>query len=192
MTLGASQGGLPPDGCVETDDAVLVDSARAIDGFHDPKRGAMCGWTWPVRALQRRARTVRRRAATGPRARRAPPHAHCRKRSTRSATASSGSGSGPWSTCGATTGSGRMSTWLTACISAARKSTCWPARTPAWPLPLEQHAAGQRNRADPGHARRRRAGGLAVDGSSSNDAADLMGEARQALLLQRVHGGRTR
>ena len=31
--------------------------------------------------------------------------------------------------------------------------------------------------------------GLAVDGSSSNDGGQLLAEARQALLLQRVAGG---
>lgn len=36
MTLGQSAGGLPPDDCVEEDDAVLADYARVLDQYHDP------------------------------------------------------------------------------------------------------------------------------------------------------------
>ncbi len=36
MTLGASKGGLPPDDCTEPDARVLEDSRRAVEQFHDP------------------------------------------------------------------------------------------------------------------------------------------------------------
>ena len=41
MSLGESAGGLPPDSVVETEDAILADCARVIDTFHDPSPGAM-------------------------------------------------------------------------------------------------------------------------------------------------------
>jgi len=41
MSLGESQGGLPPDSVVETEDAILADCARVIDAYHDPAPGAM-------------------------------------------------------------------------------------------------------------------------------------------------------
>ena len=41
MSLGESQGGLPPDRAVEREDAILSDSARVIDTFHDAQRFAM-------------------------------------------------------------------------------------------------------------------------------------------------------
>ncbi|MFO1059344.1 MAG: 8-oxoguanine deaminase [Dongiaceae bacterium] len=41
MSLGQSKGGLPPDECVEAEDAILEDSARVIERYHDPKPGAM-------------------------------------------------------------------------------------------------------------------------------------------------------
>jgi 8-oxoguanine deaminase len=41
MTLGNSRGGLPPDECTEDEAAVLADSARAIEQFHDPRPMAM-------------------------------------------------------------------------------------------------------------------------------------------------------
>lgn len=40
MSLGESQGGLPPDSVVETDDMILKDSQRLIETYHDPKPGS--------------------------------------------------------------------------------------------------------------------------------------------------------
>jgi 8-oxoguanine deaminase len=41
MSLGESKGGLPPDSVVDTEDAILADSQRLIQRYHDPKPGAM-------------------------------------------------------------------------------------------------------------------------------------------------------
>jgi len=41
MSVGESEGGLPPDSVVEAEDAILADSRRAIEDFHDPEPGAM-------------------------------------------------------------------------------------------------------------------------------------------------------
>ncbi len=41
MTLGRSQGGLPPDHVVQTQDEILKDSQRVIEKYHDNKRFAM-------------------------------------------------------------------------------------------------------------------------------------------------------
>lgn len=41
MSLGESQGGLPPDSVVDTEDHILRDSQRLIEAYHDPKPGAM-------------------------------------------------------------------------------------------------------------------------------------------------------
>ena len=41
MSLGESKGGLPPDSVVDTEDAILKDSQRLIEKYHNPKRGAM-------------------------------------------------------------------------------------------------------------------------------------------------------
>lgn len=41
MSLGESKGGLPPDDCVEDEDAILKDSQRVIEQYHDPKPGSM-------------------------------------------------------------------------------------------------------------------------------------------------------
>ncbi len=41
MSLGESSGGLPPDSVVEEEDAILEDSLRLIQEYHDPGPGAM-------------------------------------------------------------------------------------------------------------------------------------------------------
>ncbi|MEM9245606.1 MAG: amidohydrolase family protein, partial [Cyanobacteria bacterium P01_F01_bin.153] len=41
MSLGESQGGLPPDDCVEDEADILADSVRVIDRYHDDSPGAM-------------------------------------------------------------------------------------------------------------------------------------------------------
>jgi cytosine/adenosine deaminase-related metal-dependent hydrolase len=41
MSLGESDGGLPPDSVVETEDAILADTQRLIDTYHDPNAGSM-------------------------------------------------------------------------------------------------------------------------------------------------------
>lgn len=42
MSLGESKGGLPPDDCVEDEDAILRDSERVIAEHHDSNPGSMC------------------------------------------------------------------------------------------------------------------------------------------------------
>ncbi|HEX9098321.1 MAG TPA: 8-oxoguanine deaminase [Candidatus Dormibacteraeota bacterium] len=42
MSLGESKGGLPPDSVVEDEDAILADTEAMIKRFHDPKPGSMC------------------------------------------------------------------------------------------------------------------------------------------------------
>jgi cytosine/adenosine deaminase-related metal-dependent hydrolase len=41
MSLGQSQGGLPPDDCVEDESTILSDSVRVIERYHDASPGSM-------------------------------------------------------------------------------------------------------------------------------------------------------
>lgn len=42
MSLGESEGGLPPDGVVQDEDTILADSQRVIEELHDPGPLSMC------------------------------------------------------------------------------------------------------------------------------------------------------
>jgi len=41
MSLGESQGGLPPDSVTDSEDKILADSERVIERYHDAKTGSM-------------------------------------------------------------------------------------------------------------------------------------------------------
>ena len=41
MSLGQSQGGLPPDSVVDSEEDILKDSQRLIEAYHDPQPGSM-------------------------------------------------------------------------------------------------------------------------------------------------------
>ena len=41
MSVGESAGGLPPDSLVENEDAILIDTQRLIERYHDARHGAM-------------------------------------------------------------------------------------------------------------------------------------------------------
>ncbi len=53
MSVGASQGGLPPDGLVESEDAILRDTQRLIETYHDA--GTARWSTSPSRPARRSA-----------------------------------------------------------------------------------------------------------------------------------------
>ena len=42
MSLGESKGGLPPDSVVEDEDTILAHTESMIERYHDPKPGSMC------------------------------------------------------------------------------------------------------------------------------------------------------
>ncbi|WP_428239620.1 8-oxoguanine deaminase [Gynuella sp.] len=41
MSLGESQGGLPPDSVIQTEADIIADSERLLKSYHDPKEGSM-------------------------------------------------------------------------------------------------------------------------------------------------------
>ena len=81
MDLGRSDGGLPPDEVVEDRDAILAACEAAIDRYHDPSPDAMLRIALaPCSPFSRHPGADARVGRAGPRARRAPAHAHGRDR----------------------------------------------------------------------------------------------------------------
>ena len=188
MSLGRSKGGLPPDACVENEDDILADSERVVDAYHDPSPYAMtrvvlapCSpFSVSPDLMRQSARLARRKGV----------HLHTHLAETLDEEAF----------CVQTFG--RRPVELAEDLGWVGPDV-WHAHM-VHPSPDEigrlgttrtgmAHCPSSNMRLASGVApvgAMQRAGarvGLAVDGSASNDASHLLAEARQMLLLQRVH-----
>ncbi len=190
MSVGRSQGGLPPDDLVEDEAAILRDMQRLVEDFHDPRPGSMVQVALApcspfsvsqdlMRESARLARSLGVRLHTHL-AENGNDVAYSRERfgCTPAEYAESLGWVGPdvWHAhCVQLDDAGiarfaATGTGIAHCPCSNMRLASGIAPTPAW------RAAGVPV-------------GLGVDGSASNDGAHLLGEARQALLLARVGHG---
>ena len=189
MSVGEAQGGLPPDSLVEDEAAILRDSQRVIETYHDASRYAMlrvvlapCSPFSVSPELMRQSAQMARTYGV---------HLHTHLAETRDEAAY----------CAATFGRTPVELaedlgWMGADVWHAHmvhpnadeiarlgRSRTGIAHCPTSNMRLASGIAplGQLRQAG---ARV----GLGVDGSASNDGSHMLAEARQALLLQRVQG----
>ena len=190
MSLGRSQGGLPPDEVVEREDAILADMERVVARFHDPARLSMLRIGIAPCSPFSVTRELMRDAAGFARARGLRLHTHLaendkdvafsreRFRCTPAEYAEELGWVGP-------------DVWHAHCVKLDAPGIALFARTGTGVA----HCPCSNMRLASGIApipAMRRAGvpvGLGVDGSASNDAGHLLGEARQAMLRARVGHG---
>lgn len=189
MSLGESDGGLPPDRLVERESAILEDCARAVERYHDRQRFAMtrivlapCSPFSVSLELMRESAEMARRYGV---------HLHTHLAETRDeeryclerfgcrpielAERCDWAGEDVWYAHGVHLDRdeiariGARKTGVAHCPSSNMRLASGIAPVAAL------RAAGARV-------------GLGVDGSASNDASHLLAEARQAMLLARVAG----
>ncbi|MGA3017301.1 MAG: 8-oxoguanine deaminase [Bryobacteraceae bacterium] len=190
MSVGVSQGGLPPDSVVQREELILKDCERLIGEYHDPRPGAMLRVALaPCSPFSVSPQLMR---ASGEMARRHGVRLHTHLAETRDEEAYclSRFGKRPldlledagW-LCG--------DTWLAHGIFFNRREIARLGRAGVGIA----HCPTSNMRLGSGCApvlELRRAGcpvGLGVDGSASNDSSHMLAEARQALLLQRLKHG---
>lgn len=190
MSVGRSQGGLPPDSVVQDEDEILADSERVIRAYHDPRPGAMLRvGLAPCSPFSVSPRLMRETAELAERhgvrlhthlAETLDEEAYCRRRFKRRPVqfiADAGwLGERTWIAHGVH--------FTGAEIRRLGRARIGVAHCPTSNMRLGSGIA-------PVHALAR-AGcriGLGVDGSASNDGSHLLAEARQALLLGRVARG---
>lgn len=190
MSIGESQGGLPPDSLVETEPAILADAIRLVDRYHDPRPGALLRVGIAPCSPFSVSRGLMRDAALLARDKGVMLHTHLAENDEDIAysLAQFGCRPGQYAEDLGWTGA---DVWHAHCVKldAAEidlfaRSRTGVAHCPCSNCRLGSGIAPVRALRDAGVAL-----GLGVDGSASNDAGNLIAEARQAMLLQRVARG---
>ena len=190
MSIGESAGGLPPDSLVESESAILNDCIRVIDAHHDPREGAMVRVGIAPCSPFSVSRDLMRDAAFLARDKGVMLHTHLAENDEDIAysLAKFGCRPGQYAEDLGWTGA---DVWHAHCvkldageIDLFARSQTGVAHCPCSNCRLGSGIAPLRPMRDAGVKV-----GLGVDGSASNDAGNLILEARQALLLQRVARG---
>ncbi|GAB1479517.1 8-oxoguanine deaminase [Paracoccaceae bacterium] len=190
MSIGESAGGLPPDALVEREEAILHDMIRVVDAFHDPRDGAMVRVGLAPCSPFSVSRDLMREAALLARDKKVMLHTHLAENDEDIAYSLEKFGCRPGQYAEDLGWTG-ADVWHAHCvkldageISLFARSGTGVAHCPCSNCRLGSGIAPVRAMRDAGVKV-----GLGVDGSASNDAGNLLTEARQALLLQRVARG---
>lgn len=187
MSLGASQGGLPPDRVVEKEDAILADTQRLIEAWHDTSHGAMVNVAVAPCSPFSVSRELMRESARLARAYGVRLHTHLAENDHDIAYTREKFDCTP-AEYAQDLGWLGEDVWHAHCVKLDAPGIGLFARTrtgvahcPCSNMRLASGIAPLRQMLDAGVPV-----GLGVDGSASNDGAHMVGEARQALLLARV------
>ncbi|MFN6926047.1 MAG: 8-oxoguanine deaminase, partial [Tabrizicola sp.] len=190
MSIGESAGGLPPDALVEGEGAILEDMVRVVDAFHDPAPGAMVRVGLAPCSPFSVSRELMRDTALLARDKRVMLHTHLAENDEDIAYSLERFGCRPGQYAEDLGWTG-ADVWHAHCvkldcseIELFSRSRTGVAHCPCSNCRLGSGIAPVRRMRDAGVKV-----GLGVDGSASNDAGNLIAEARMAMLLQRVARG---
>ncbi|AQV93629.1 8-oxoguanine deaminase [Cupriavidus necator] len=190
MSVGRSKGGLPPDVVVEEEDAILRDSQRLVEQYHDSARHAMLRVVLAPCSPFSVSRDLMRESANMARHYGVSLHTHLAENDNDIAYSREKFGLTP-AQYAEDLGWVGHDVWHAHCVKLDEEGIALFARTgtgvahcPCSNMRLASGIAPVRAMRDAGVPV-----GLGVDGSASNDGAHMLGEARQAMLLQRVGYG---
>lgn len=190
MSIGESDGGLPPDSLVEREEAILNDCIRIVDAFHDPNEGSMCRVGIAPCSPFSVSRELMRDAALLARDKGVMLHTHLAENDEDISYSLEQFGCRPGQYAEDLGWTGE-DVWHAHCVKLDAGEIDLFARTqtgvahcPCSNCRLGSGIAPVRQMRDAGVKV-----ALGVDGSASNDAGSLIGEARMAMLLQRVQNG---
>ncbi|WP_170460454.1 8-oxoguanine deaminase [Ruegeria arenilitoris] len=190
MSIGESDGGLPPDTLVEAEADILNDMIRVVDAFHDPSEGSMCRVGLAPCSPFSVSRDLMRDTALLARDKGVMLHTHLAENDEDILYSESQFGCRPGQYAEELGWIG-PDVWHAHCvkldgaeIDLFSRSRTGVAHCPCSNCRLGSGIAPVRAMRDNGVKV-----GLGVDGSASNDSGNLMAEARQAMLLQRVANG---
>ena len=190
MSIGESKGGLPPDSLVESETQILKDTQRLIETFHDPSPHSMlriavapCSPFSVSQNLMRESAVLARQYGVSL-------HTHLAENKEDVSYSLEHFGLTPARYADALGWTG-PDVWHAHCVQLDTEGIQLFGQTGTGVA----HCPGSNMRLGSGIApvvEMRKAGVrvvLGVDGSASNDGANQLAEARQAMLLQRVLGG---
>ena len=190
MSIGESDGGLPPDALVEREQDILNDTIRVIDAFHDASDGSMCRVGIAPCSPFSVSRDLMRDAALLARDKGVMLHTHLAENDEDIAYSQEKFGCRPGQYAEDLGWTG-ADVWHAHCVKLDKgeidlfaRSHTGVAHCPCSNCRLGSGIAPVRAMRDAGVRV-----GLGVDGSASNDSGNLVGEARQLMLLQRVARG---
>jgi cytosine/adenosine deaminase-related metal-dependent hydrolase len=190
MSLGRSQGGLPPDSVVEDEGAILADCQRVYEEYHDPEPYSMCRIVIAPCSPFSVTPELMRASVAFARDRGLVVHTHVAETMDEEAFCLREFGVRPVELMRQLDWVG-PDVWWTHCVYVNEEDVALMAETgtgvchcPSSNMRLGSGIAPIRALADAGVKV-----GLGVDGSASNDSSHMLAEARHALLLQRVKHG---
>jgi len=190
MSIGESNGGLPPDSLVENEKGIIKDFIRVIDAFNDPSAGSMCRVGVAPCSPFSVSRELMRDTAILARDKGVMMHTHLAENDEDIAYSLENFGCRPGQYAHDLGWIG-PDVWHAHCVKLDAAEIALFAETgtgvshcPCSNCRLGSGIAPIRAMQDAGVAV-----SLGVDGSASNDAGNLIAEARQAMLLQRVVNG---
>lgn len=190
MSIGQSDGGLPPDSLVERESDILDDCIRVIDRYHDASEGSMCRVGVAPCSPFSVSRELMRDAAILARDKGVMLHTHLAENDEDIAYSLENFGCRPGQYAEDLGWTGD-DVWHAHCvkldgaeIDLFARSRTGVAHCPCSNCRLGSGIAPVRAMRDSGVKL-----ALGVDGSASNDSGNLVAEARQAMLLQRVARG---
>ncbi len=189
MSLGESQGGLPPDRVCENEDAILRDSQRVVETFHDPTPFSMCRVGLAPCSPFSVTPDLMRESAHLARALKVRLHTHMAETRDEESFCLAKFGRRPLEYAEHLEWLGEdvwfaHSVWVDdAEIRRYAQTGTGVAHCPTSNMRLASGIAPVVKMLEAGVKV-----GLGVDGSASNDSSHMLAEARQAMLLQRVLG----
>lgn len=190
MSLGESQGGLPPDSVVDPEEKILKDSVRLIERYHDPKPGAMTQIVLAPCSPFSVTGELMRQSAKLARQYHVHLHTHLAETEDEEVFCKEKFGHRPVAYMESLDWVGE-DVWFAHSVYANQaeidvyaKTGCGVAHCPSSNMRLASGIAPLKEYM--------RAGvkvGLGVDGSASNDGSHMLAEVRQAMLLARLRAG---
>lgn len=191
MSLGRSKGGLPPDSVVQKEDFILQDCERLISKYHDTSKFSMTNVAVAPCSPFSVTTELMKLTAEMARKLKVRMHTHLAETKDEEEFCKEKFGMGPVEYMGECGWLSDGNAWFAHCVWVGEKQAEMMAKGGAGVAhcPVSNLRLGSGIAPVPMYLKMGIPVALAVDGSASNDASDMLGEVRQCLMVHRVASG---